>query len=224
MCCIKYQSLFFVCLLHLKYLLLCLQQVEYPPVNKRMEKFQANDATTIAASLTDPVAIRCVKKIAISGVPSSEGGLNLEETPSTVNDSLNSLSEDLNSQSSQTLAPVSSTPDTDLPMSSPSRNVLPVSAITLMAKTTQLEPILSGASCTGEIATNYTSGHSVVPNIVPIFSLPLFSTYSLSNNFVATPMSSVACAASGDEKNFITLTPAVGDQQTYIIAPQFNTL
>jgi hypothetical protein len=188
-----------------------------------MEKFQANDATTIAASLTDPVAIRCVRKIAISGVPSSEEGLNVDETPSTVDESsLNSLPEDMNSQSNQTLVPVSSTFDTDVTMSPSSTNGLPpVSAVTMRAKITKLEPIQSGAPCTGEIASNYTSVHSVVPNVVPIFSLPLFSTYSLSNNIMATPASSVA---SVEEKNFITLTPAIGDQQTYIVASQFNAL
>jgi len=202
-----------------------LAQIEYPPVVKPMKKYLVNDATTIAASLTDPLAIRCVRKIVTAGAASSEGGSNLEmpsamDEPAIDNcEGLDSGSEDV---SSQTLAPVSST--SDIAINSPSTNCIPVISIKPNGNTSQLEPSFSKAYCTGEVTNNYTCGHTVVPNVMPIYSLPLFSSYSLSNNLVATPISSVTSVATADEKSFITLTSAVGDQQAFIIAPTFSTL
>ena len=181
-----------------------------------MKKFRAEHARTIAASLSDPVAVRCIQKMVHSSDEDEENvqedtlelcGERREEQalPSEGNDALTELK---NATINSSLS---------------SSNAL-MNTIEPITVASQLQ-IESSYSLKSEMSGQLSS--VVSSDVVPIYTLPLFS-YGLQGNFISTATTTTTCASTSVEgKRYITLTTANmanNPATTIVIAPPFNTL
>jgi hypothetical protein len=186
-----------------------------------MKKYLADDAPTIVASLTDPLAVRCVRKMVIPPESEAEVASNSENKQGTNSDSNVSVPKTVvvvgkpvafRSRSSSAVGGLSPAKEStyatacDQPIDATTSQAERSTAVVL----NQAERVVSRPS-------------AVVPNLVPVLTVPVW--YGLSADLVATPISS---ATTSGDKTFVTLATAVGEfepqAQTVVLAPTFSTL
>jgi hypothetical protein len=181
-----------------------------------MKKYLADDASAIVASLTDPLAVRCVRKMVIPTEQEAEDSSNSEPKEVENSDSNVSVPETGSKPRSPSAAGESS-PAKETPQAAASDE--PIDA-------TNTHGERSSAVVFSQVERAVSipvSRPSVVPSLVPVLTVPLW--YGLSADLVATPIS--AATTAGD-KTFVTLATAVGEfepqTQTVVLTPTFSTL
>lgn len=186
-----------------------------------MKKYRFDDVQTVTASLTDPVAVRCVKKIADHVRSVSENAVK-PKSPDISNESAaadpaaeSRVAAEADNAAQDTIILTIEPIEPANVTGSPSDNDTPAgqSGEQTIARISQPSIVSSASS----VAISAVSGQS--SGSVPLFTVPLFQYGEL----ITTPISS---ASNGEEKTFVTLTAAaVANSQTIVLTPtSFSSL